>query len=231
MLWSTFRRQDGAGNVCTAFRLLCKRLLLVIRDWKWLSERVDEWWNAVEIQRRRFICRLQTARLLEHRVRRMLIWLGLPVIVEHRRRLWGTRRTSVHVGVAHGVRRVRRVLLRGGAVWHACPRVEFPRRYLRRGGVAGIGGAPVTLWSARTRRVLMTKWCVAGVAGCAWRRDCAIIARRRGALCGVRERRVQRVTRDGGVRRRSVRGAWELTGLRHLDCFLPCDAAACALTS
>ena len=172
---SAFSRQDGARCVGTAFQLLWKKLLPVIRNRQWLSERVDEWRDAVEVQRRRPICRLQTARPLEQRVRRVLIWLGQTVTVEHRRRLWVTRRTSVHVGVAHGVRPVWRVLIRRGAVWRACLRVEFPRRHLRRNGVAGIGGAPITSWSVRTPVLVTTSW-VAGVASYAWRRDCAIVA-------------------------------------------------------
>ena len=156
--------------------------------------------------------------------------MGLPVTVKHRRQLNETRRTSVHVGVANKVRRVQRVLIRCGAVGRACQGIELPQVLRRSGCVAGIAGAPATMWSARTPVIVLTSW-VAGVAGCAWRRDCAIIARRRGALCGVRERRVRRVIRDGGVRRRPFRGAWKLEGLRHLDRFLPGNAAARALTS
>ena len=50
------------------------------------------------------------------------------------------------------------------------------------------------------------------------------------ALCKVRERRARGFTRNDGVRSRPVQGALKLAGLRHLNCYLPVDATAYALT-
>ena len=85
--------------------------------------------------------------------------------------------------------------------------------------------------SARTQKVHMTTSRFAGVAGCEWRLDCKIIARRRVTLCGVCERRARGVVGNGGERIKSVRCVRQSTSLRHLDRLLPGNAAARAFTS
>ena len=75
----------------------------------------------------------------------------------------------------------------------------------------------------------MTTSRVAGGASCAWRRGYAIDARRRGGLCGARERRARCVVGCGGVNKQ-VRSARRFAGLHQLDFLFQGDAAVVTLT-
>ena len=109
----------------------------------------------------------------------MLVRSRLHEIADSLRLLNSERRTLVPAG---DVTWVRRLSVRRRAPWRARDGVKVPQVRRRVDCVAGNGGEPVALTSARTLRVLMTTSIVAYIARCELRRDSAIIAHRRGTL-------------------------------------------------